>query len=101
LGVKYVCGAPAYSSTVNEKTPVPMLVRFAQEFVPAFYHAQGNGQLYQTRLMVNFDEEVDSYCRACSTPVCPQLTSDGLRLGLLWTEIFDRRSRRFGLRQVG
>jgi radical SAM protein with 4Fe4S-binding SPASM domain len=77
LGVKYVCGAPAYSSTVNEKTPVPMLVRFAQEFVPAFYHAQKNGQFYQTHLMVNFDEEVDSYCRACTTPVCPQLTSDG------------------------
>jgi radical SAM protein with 4Fe4S-binding SPASM domain len=77
LGLKYVCGAPAYSSTVNDHTPVPMLVRFAQEFVPAFYHAQKNGQFYQTHLMVNFDEEVDCYCRACTTPVCPQLTSDG------------------------
>lgn len=77
LGLKYVCGAPAYSSTVNDHTPVPMLVRFAQEFVPAFYHAQEKGQFYQTHLMVNFDEEVDCYCRACTTPVCPQLTSDG------------------------
>jgi uncharacterized protein len=39
LGLKYVCGAPACSSTLNDHTPVPMLVRFAQEFVPAFYHA--------------------------------------------------------------
>ncbi len=77
LGVKYVCGAPAYSSTVNEHTPVPTLLRFAQEFVPAFFHAQSNGMFYQTHLIVNFDEEVDAYCRACTTPVCPQLTSDG------------------------
>jgi radical SAM protein with 4Fe4S-binding SPASM domain len=54
-----------------------MLVRFAQEFVPAFYYAQKNDMFYQTHLMVNFDEEVDCYCRACTTPVCPQLTSDG------------------------
>lgn len=77
LGVKYVCGAPAYSSTVNDHTPVPTLVRFAQEFVPAFFYAQEIGMFYQTHLMVNFDEEVDCYCRACTTPVCPQLTSDG------------------------
>jgi radical SAM protein with 4Fe4S-binding SPASM domain len=77
LGVRYVCGAPAYSSTVNGKTPVPMLLGFAQHFVPAFFHAQDAGMFYQTHLMVNFDEEVSCYCRACTKPVCPQLTSDG------------------------
>jgi len=77
LGIKYVCGAPAYSSTVNLITPVPPLLRFAHEFVPAFFYAQEMGMFYQTHLMVNFDEEVDAYCRACTDPVCPQLTSDG------------------------
>ncbi len=77
LGVRYVCGAPAYSSTVNRKTPVPLLLNFAQQFVPAFQHAQKIGVFYQTHLMVNFDEEVSCYCRACTKPVSPQLTSDG------------------------
>ncbi len=77
LGVRYVCGAPAYSSTVNEAVAVPILLDFAQQFVPAFFHAQKAGMFYQTHLMVNFDEPVSCYCRACTTPVCPQLTSDG------------------------
>ena len=77
LGIRYACGAPAYNSTVNHKTPVPILLSFAQHFVSAFYHAKEIGLFYQTHLMVNFDEEVDCYCRACSKPVCPQLTSDG------------------------
>jgi radical SAM protein with 4Fe4S-binding SPASM domain len=77
MGVKYVCGAPAYSSTVNPNVAVPMLVDFAQHFVPAFFHAQKVGMFYQTHLMVNFDEEVTCYCRAGTKPVCPQLTSDG------------------------
>jgi radical SAM protein with 4Fe4S-binding SPASM domain len=77
LGVKYVCGAPAYSSTVNEKVEVPWLLNFSQNFVPAHRHALNVGMFYQTHLMVNFDEEVTCYCRAATTPVCPQLTSDG------------------------
>lgn len=77
LGVRWVCGAPAYSSNVNAKVAVPLLVDFSQHFVPAFYHAQKTGVFYQTHLMVNFDEEVSCYCRACTKPVCPQLTSDG------------------------
>ncbi len=32
---------------------------------------------YQTHLMVNFDEPVSCYCRACTKPIYPQLTSDG------------------------
>ena len=77
FGIHYVCGAPAYSSTVNTKTPIPLLLDFAKNFVPAFRHAQHIGMFYQTHLMVNFDEEVTCYCRACTKPVCPQLTSDG------------------------
>jgi uncharacterized protein len=77
LGVRWVCGAPAYSSTVNAHTPVPLLTDFARHFVPAFNHAKRVGMFYQTHLMVNFDEEVSCYCRASTTPVCPQLTSDG------------------------
>jgi uncharacterized protein len=77
MGVKYVCGAPAYSSTVNQNISVPILKNFAENFVPAFFAAQEMGIFYQTHLMVNFDEEVTAYCRACTNPPCPQLTSDG------------------------
>jgi hypothetical protein len=77
LGVHYVCGAPAYSSTVNPNITVPVLQDFAHHFVPAFYHAQRAGMFYQTHLMVNFDEPVARYCRACTKPAHPQLTSDG------------------------
>lgn len=77
LGVRYVCGAPAYSSTVNPNITVPVLQDFAHHFVPAYYHAQTAGMFYQTHLMVNFDEPVTCYCRACTKPAHPQLTSDG------------------------
>lgn len=77
LGLTYVCGAPAYSSTVNANIAVPMLVDFAQHFVPAFEHARKIGMFYQTHLIVNFDEEVTCYCRAAARPTHPQLTSDG------------------------
>lgn len=77
MGVRYVCGAPTYSSTVNANVKVPILLQFAEHFVPAFYRAQEMGMFYQTHLMVNFDEKVTCYCRACTTPPCPQLTTDG------------------------
>lgn len=77
MGVKYVCGAPAYSSTVNSNIHIPTLLNFAEGFVPAFFKAQEMGMFYQTHLMVNFDEKVSCYCRACTTPPYPQLTSDG------------------------
>jgi len=77
IGVKYVCGAPSYSSLVNERTQVPLLVDFARGFVPAYYAALDMNMFYQTHLMINFDEKVKSYCRACTTPVHPQLTTDG------------------------
>lgn len=77
MGVRYVCGAPAYSSTVNPNVRVPTLLDFAVPFVPAFFAAQEMGMFYQTHLMVNFDERVTSYCRACTQPPCPQLTTDG------------------------
>lgn len=77
MGVRYVCGAPAYSSTVNPNVKVPLLLDFSQHFVPAFFKAQEMGVFYQTHLMVNFDEKVTCYCRACTKPSCPQLTTDG------------------------
>ena len=77
LGVKYVCGAPAYSSEVNTVTRRPVLLDFSRHFVKAFEAAKIMGIFYQTHLMVNFDEEVNSYCRACTTPISPQLTTDG------------------------
>lgn len=75
LGVRFVCAAPAYSSTANGSVTTPNLLTFSEHFVPAFYMAQKLGMFYQTHLMVNFDEPVQYYCRAC-TP-CPQLTTDG------------------------
>lgn len=77
LGVHYACGAPAYSSTVNPHVKVPILLDFAKYFAPAFFKAQEMGMFYQTHLMINFDEKVTCYCRACTTYPCPQLTSDG------------------------
>jgi sulfatase maturation enzyme AslB (radical SAM superfamily) len=79
LGVWRVCGAPAYLSPMNEgfdKYP-PNLFNFSEHFVDAFYEAQKMDMFYLTHLMVNFDEKVPCYCRACTTPPCPQLTSDG------------------------
>jgi len=75
MGVKFLCAAPTYHSTVNQKIKTPPLLVFAENFVPAFYQAKKLGMFYQTHLIVNFDEPVEYYCRAC-TP-CPQLTSDG------------------------
>jgi radical SAM protein with 4Fe4S-binding SPASM domain len=75
IGVRYVCAAPTYYSTVSPETRTPSLMKFCTHFVDAFYHALKNDMFYMTHLMVNFDEIVDNYCRAC-TP-CPHLTTDG------------------------
>lgn len=75
LGVRNVCAAPTYSSTANPTVKPPPLIEFAKHFVPAFYRAKELGMFYQTHLIVNFDENVNIYCRAC-TP-CPHLTTDG------------------------
>jgi radical SAM protein with 4Fe4S-binding SPASM domain len=75
IGVKYVCGSPSYSSTANEKVPVPMMLEFAEHFVDAYYHALELEMFYQTHLIVNFDEQVQSYCRACAPS--PHVTTDG------------------------
>lgn len=75
LGIKYVCAAPAYSSTANPSVAAPFLLDFAQHFVPAFFRAKELGMFFQTHLMVNFDEEVNIYCRACIPS--PHLTTDG------------------------
>jgi len=75
LGVRYVCMAPTYASTANPDITSPSLLEFARYFVPAFLKAKELRMFYQTHLIVNFDEKVGVYCRAC-TP-CPHLTSDG------------------------
>jgi radical SAM protein with 4Fe4S-binding SPASM domain len=75
LGIRYICGAPTYYSTVNSCTNPPSLIEFAKYFVPAFYRAKELGAFYQTHLIVNFDEDVDVYDRACIP--CPHLTTDG------------------------
>lgn len=76
-GINNICGAPAYGSLVNKSVDKPILLDFAEGFVPAFYHAKREGQFYLTHLIVNFDEEVLSYCRTTNNPPSPQLTSDG------------------------
>lgn len=73
LGIKYVCGSPTFTSINEEKTP--SFMDFAANFVPAFQHALDLGMFYQTHFMVNFDEKVETYCRACLP--CPHLTPDG------------------------
>lgn len=75
LGIRYLCVAPTYNSTVKPDVVTPPLLVFAKNFIPAFDCARQHGMFYQTHLIVNFDEEVESYCRAC-TP-CPHLTTDG------------------------
>jgi sulfatase maturation enzyme AslB (radical SAM superfamily) len=52
IGIKWVCGAPSYSSPVNEVTTIPHLIQFASGFVPAFYRAQVLGMFYQTHLII-------------------------------------------------
>jgi len=75
LGIKFVCAAPSYSSTANPDIEKPPIVEFAKHFVPAFYLAKNKGMFYNTHLIVNFDEKVNVYCRACIP--CPHLTTDG------------------------
>jgi radical SAM protein with 4Fe4S-binding SPASM domain len=75
LGICCVCAAPTYSSTANPSVKPPSLLEFARHFISAFYKAKELGMFYQTHLIVNFDEKVDIYGRAC-TP-CPHLTTDG------------------------
>ena len=64
LGVKFVCGAPCYTSTANKTTKTPKILDFCKHFVKAYHRAQELGMFYQTHLMLNFDEKVDAYCRA-------------------------------------
>ncbi|MFA6089681.1 MAG: radical SAM protein [Candidatus Woesearchaeota archaeon] len=75
LGVKYVCASPSYSSTANPNVEMPYILEFSKYFVPAFFRAKELDMFYQTHLIVNFDENVDVYCRACLP--CPHLTTDG------------------------
>lgn len=77
IGLKWVCGAPAYSSNTNRQVTKPPLLNFAQYFVEAYYRAIELGMFYQTHLMYNFDEPVPCNCRSCTTPVTPSLTTDG------------------------
>jgi radical SAM protein with 4Fe4S-binding SPASM domain len=75
LGVKYVCGSPSYSSTANESILHPRILEFSEYFVDAYYYALKLGMFYQTHLIVNFDEIVTAYCRACAPS--PHVTTDG------------------------
>lgn len=75
MGVTKICGAPAYSSTVNRNTSVPPLLAFSEHFVPAFHVARELGGFYLTHLIVNFDEKSNIYCRSCLPD--PHLTPDG------------------------
>jgi radical SAM protein with 4Fe4S-binding SPASM domain len=74
-GVRYICSAPTYYSAVNPNIKSPSLLEFASHFVPAFYKAKELGIFYQTHLIVNFDEDIEVYDRACIP--CPNLTTDG------------------------
>lgn len=75
LGIKFVAASPTYHSKVNQRIKTPSLLEFAKHFVSAFFRARELNMFYQTLLIVNFDEEVDSYCQACKP--CPRLTTDG------------------------
>ncbi len=76
LGVSRACLAPVYSSTANNPDGRPHeLVEFAEHFAAAWEPAAAMGLTISSHLIVNFDEPVSGYCRAC-TP-CPHLTTDG------------------------
>lgn len=77
LGVRNVCGAPVYNEEVASKKNSTVFQDFSKMFVPAFFKAQEMGMFYMNHLMVNFDEKVKCYCRACTKPISPHLTSDG------------------------
>lgn len=76
LGVRRACLAPVYASTANDRGERSLgLLEFARRFVEAWAAAAALGISLSTHLIVNFDEPVAGYCRAC-TP-CPHLTTDG------------------------
>jgi radical SAM protein with 4Fe4S-binding SPASM domain len=76
LGLLRACLAPVYASTSNLDGGSPLkLLEFARHYVRADETARRLGFGLSTHLIVNFDEPVAGYCRAC-TP-CPHLTTDG------------------------
>jgi radical SAM protein with 4Fe4S-binding SPASM domain len=76
MGLRRVCLAPVYASTANNRGELSLgLVEFARHFLRADQEARRLGLGLSTHLIVNFDEPVAGYCRAC-TP-CPHLTTDG------------------------
>lgn len=76
LGLRRTCLAPVYASTANNRGEKSLgLLEFARHYVRADAVAQKLGMALSTHLIVNFDEPVQGYCRAC-TPN-PHLTTDG------------------------
>ncbi|OGF25568.1 hypothetical protein A2331_01745 [Candidatus Falkowbacteria bacterium RIFOXYB2_FULL_34_18] len=53
----------------------PDLMHYAKEFLKAWKYARQKSMTYGNEMTVNFDEEVEIYCRSCIP--APQFTPDG------------------------
>lgn len=53
----------------------PDMMQYADEFLKAYKYAKRNNIVYGNEMTVNFDEEVEIYCRSCIP--APQFTPDG------------------------
>jgi radical SAM protein with 4Fe4S-binding SPASM domain len=73
-GIPAVCADP-WGNMVKKKKGQPDLKHFADKFLEAWAYAREKNIFYGTEFTVNFDEEVDIYCRSCLP--APQFTPDG------------------------
>jgi radical SAM protein with 4Fe4S-binding SPASM domain len=73
-GIAAVCADP-WGNMVKKKKGQPELKQFADKFLEAWKYAREKNFFYGTEFTVNFDEEVEIYCRSCLP--APQFTPDG------------------------
>jgi radical SAM protein with 4Fe4S-binding SPASM domain len=73
-GISAVCADP-WGNMVKKIKGQPDLKQFADKFLEAWAYARKRNIFYGTEFTVNFDEEVEIYCRSCLP--APQFTPDG------------------------
>lgn len=93
LGIKYIYSDLMFADIENKsyyETPVSHM-EYADKFILAREYAKSFGIKYESFFTINFDEEIDIFCRAC-IPM-PHLTTDNYisccDMGYQYDERFD------------
>ena len=73
-GIVMICADP-WANLMGKLEGQPDLIEFANSYLEALNYAKSKRIYYDTEFSVNFDEEVEVYCRSCLAT--PQFTPDG------------------------